>query len=129
MLSTSARNSSSISAQDARLTSLESDTGWVDLALGTLNLSGSARYRVRSGMVAHRGRVTFSGSWPTSYITVGTLPATARPSELIYLNFANNAGQAFSAAMWDTGALQVKAVTSTNSGQIELPSIPPWLVG
>lgn len=66
-------------ALSTRVTTLESDTGWVNLSYGSGFAGGQMKYRVRNGFCTATVNAAYAGSY-TAGAVVTTLPVGGRPS-------------------------------------------------
>lgn len=106
---------------------IASDTGDIAVSLngGWTNFTGTASYRVRSGMASLNGRIN-AGSGATT--VAFTLPAIARPSTERVASVMLAAGNTYQTLIIGTDGKVTFFNLSLPASDYRLASIPPWPV-
>lgn len=100
------------------------DVDWTPLTLDP-GFSGTPKWCRRDGAIYLFGRVTRdAGAWPDALTKVATMPAAARPAQMLYTSGMSRFGHPLSVAVDDR--LIVKSESAT--AEVQLESIPPYLV-
>lgn len=103
---------------------VSTDVDWTPLTLDP-GFSGTPKWCRRDGVIYLFGRVTRdAGAWPDALTKVATMPAAARPAQMLYTSGMSRFGHPLSVAVDDR--LIVKSESAT--AEVQLESIPPYLV-
>lgn len=111
-----------VSIDDAITSAAQADTGWVALTPASgFTAGGGFGYRKIGPAVYLRGWVT--GSLTTSEVTITTLPAGARPSQVtIAPSLSTSPGIATSIRIVTDGTITARALTGTSGTTLLAPT-------